>query len=182
MHTCEWCGKRFTVPKRDEKYFGLGTPEFCAIDCIRQYVEDKSRLNEDHGLWRKIMQLAPGDTGIGGLSYSPMLGQSFRSGYEAIVAEVMLGLWGWSGVFYEPHALKVEEKRTYIPDFYLARWDVWLEVKGNWRSGDKKKFIQASELLGKNRTILLPNFYWKHFKNAVKGLRDTGGGILDVVK
>ncbi len=159
------------VPRKEEKYFGLGTPEFCAIDCIRDYINDKSKLNEDHGAWKAIAKVDPGECGEG-MCYSHLLHMPFRSAFEAMVAEVMLFGWKWLSVFYEYHAVRVTMKKTYIPDFFVADHDVWIEVKGNWRSGDKKKFIMASEIMGQDRVILIPSFYWRGFKGATKEIRE----------
>jgi predicted nuclease of restriction endonuclease-like RecB superfamily len=113
---------------------------------------------------------------VDAVSFSPLLGCSFRSDYERLFAETLCLSWHWRTVVYEPYTIPVTSRRTYTPDFYLPRPGVWFEVKGEWRNGAKKKFLTASQIIGENHLILIPPTYRKWFVREEKVLH-RGLGI-----
>lgn len=62
-----------------------------------------------------------------------------RSTYETRVAALLDSLkLKWK---YEPKCfLVLNETKTYLPDFYVENYDVYVEVKGWWRDDAKEKF------------------------------------------
>lgn len=173
MPRCTVCGREFTVRQKDAKFFDLGTPQFDRPECLQRYTQELPRVSlpsyKEH-IFELTPSLAMGD----GLCYSPILHMSFRSGFEVVVAETIVEAWNWS-VHYEPHAFRVTEKRKYIPDFWLPSSGCWIEVKGCWHSGDKRKFLQAARIVGMNRMILLPNHYRPWFEAEAKRIRKEQG-------
>ena len=84
--------------------------------------------------------------------YCPRLRQGFRSEYERALAWLMVMEWHWD-VAYEPLVL-VMGSTYYIPDFFI-RDKCFIEVKGDWRLGAKRKFTKASECIGYDRMLLV---------------------------
>jgi len=56
---------------------------------------------------------------------------------------------------YEPKAFELGDGRTYTPDFYLIKENVWVEVKGYWRDDAKEKFELFKEKYPQLTVILL---------------------------
>jgi len=88
-------------------------------------------------------------------------GIHFRSTWEARVAKTLDEnniLWEYeqyrvdlnTGVLYnkkqQKKILKSRKVWTYLPDFYLPEFNIWLEVKGWWRGPDLEKVKRFKEL------------------------------------
>lgn len=72
-----------------------------------------------------------------------------RSSYEVRVAAILDKL----GVVWEYERRKLlvlldGQIKSYVPDFYLPKEDLYLEVKGYWRDDARKKFLSARQLYG----------------------------------
>lgn len=70
--------------------------------------------------------------------HSKVLNTKFRSTWEVDVAEALNSL----GIDfeYEPKRFKfVNERESYLPDFYLSDYDVYIEVKGYMSKRCKRK-------------------------------------------
>lgn len=66
-------------------------------------------------------------------------GQYFRSTYETRFARVLdEHNINWQ---YEPRGWVVQNKKAYVPDFYINDYDLWVEIKGWWRDDAREKFI-----------------------------------------
>ena len=66
--------------------------------------------------------------------------------------------------YYEPHALLLDDGRTYTPDFWITEWQCYIEVKGEWHrdfSGSLDK-VRLAQNLG-------------HTIEIVFGLKDLDG-------
>lgn len=78
---------------------------------------------------RRAKQLGKSKTPRGRKFISEKLGMTFRSNWEIELAELMTEL-GIQWV-YEPERFYFRaEKESYLPDFYLPEYNVWIEVKG----------------------------------------------------
>lgn len=80
-------------------------------------------------------------------------GYHLRSSYELKYAEYLDSnniLWS-----YEPKAFELGDGRTYTPDFYLIKENVWIEVKGYWRDDAKEKFELFKEKYPQLHIVLL---------------------------
>jgi hypothetical protein len=65
---------------------------------------------------------------------------------------------------YEKYTLPLGTK-TYTPDFYLTEYNLFVEVKGAWASGSKKKFYMAQKHID---LILLPSYLQRDFAKKYK--------------
>lgn len=77
----------------------------------------------------------------------------FRSVWEVLFAQ-FLDLSGikWQ---YEPKTFDLGNT-TYTPDFYIAEWDCYIEIKGWWRFQDKSKFkIFRKKYFNTNTRVLM---------------------------
>jgi len=66
-------------------------------------------------------------------------GKWFRSSWEVIFVK-------WCNEkniewLYEPKRFKLDSNTLYIPDFYLPKLDIWIEVKGWWNDLFTKKYL-----------------------------------------
>ncbi len=92
--------------------------------------------------WIKQRQFSPSE-GLAILDQAVQLKQvadravSFRSQYEYHFAKWLSG----QGIdwHYETWGFTVGETKTYTPDFYLPLYSAFMEVKGQWGLGQKKK-------------------------------------------
>ena len=171
MPKCDVCNKVFKGKKEYDTFYNIGNITFCDLECVKKYVETTQYIRFDRHLEDRIRELQPGEMGGEPTTYSPRLRTSFRSGYEAVVAEKLILDWGWR-VLYEPHMIKVTEHKTYIPDFYLPDFNCYLEVKGAWLNGSKKKFIQVQDLFGPERLLLIHAGYRHFFKSTHAEIED----------
>jgi len=95
--------------------------------------------------------------------FSPILNQYFRSIYEVVVAE-----WLWKNhiIFrYECIRFTLQDLKEYTPDFYLPDHGIFLEVKGLWQGGGRRKFQKALTVIGSDRLLLMPPTYRKWFQD-----------------
>ncbi|ABW68734.1 PDDEXK family nuclease [Desulfosudis oleivorans] len=113
--------------------------------------------------------------------FSNLLNEKFRSSYEVDVIEVMKISWGWTGMLYEPHGIKMfyageNQERIYIPDWYDPKNVVYFEVKGfnSWDKCSKDKVIALSEIIGWRRMILIHPMYGAEFGKLANQLRKNG--------
>lgn len=162
MSDCAQCCNRLHPPKRDEAFYRMETPLFCSAACFRAYVEGMSPSGISPSIVDHVRLVRPDERGGDPPCYSPLLHTSFRSGFECMFTETIHLEWHWK-YFYEPHVVRIDEKHVYLPDYYLPRFGVWIEVKGEWRIGSKKKFLVAQDLLGRDRLLLIPPTYRNWF-------------------
>lgn len=65
-------------------------------------------------------------------------GHTYRSTWEVIVADALFE----AGIEYdyEPKRFKFyKEKESYLPDFYIPEYDIWIEIKGWFDERSKKR-------------------------------------------
>ena len=154
---CCYCGKSQRV---SSNVFPVGSLYFCSESCLKKHVRQQPALcAEDVTMLR--LKGAPQSWGDRNC-YSIYLGVCFRSWFECAVAEHIVRQWN-TQIFYEPHSIAIDDSHSYVPDFWIPQYGVWLEVKGEWLSGAKTKFSHALRILGKNRLILIPDMYKKWF-------------------
>jgi hypothetical protein len=108
---------------------------------------------------------------LSGAALSCKLNRRFRSVFEVVFAEAMVFLEK-EKVYYEPHMLRVGKRSWYVPDFFFPDYCVWVETKGVWYSGGKRKFLAARDIVGRDRMLLLPVscFPWFASKSVLRGL------------
>lgn len=57
---------------------------------------------------------------------------------------------------------------TYTPDFYLPKFNCWVEVKGYWRKRAKKKYLAYLGMY--NRNIIIDQKIYKWLKHRYKSI------------
>lgn len=127
---------------------------FCSEPCLLSHIKSRAPLGLED--LRRIGVIAAPSIGTGKDHYSLLLRSSFRSRFEVMVAEHVVTLWRIKAQ-YEPHAIPLGPKRWYIPDFWLPDFGIWLEAKGEWRGGGRKKFVEALNIVGPDRLLLMPD-------------------------
>jgi hypothetical protein len=148
-----------------EKFFGLGTPELCSLGCMKDYTLSMPWTGPGNARFG-VFGLELGECGYG-QCYSALVDWFFRSEFEAKFAEVLRWDWKLRDAMYEAYAIKLPgDGKRYIPDFFIEDHGVWFEVKGRWHSGDKKKFLEASKVVGPERLILVSPFYYREVKRV----------------
>lgn len=171
MPRCDVCSTAFKSKREFDTFYNIGNITFCDLDCFKKYVESTQYIRFDRHLEDRIRPLQPGEMGGEPTTYSPKLRTAFRSGYEAVVAEKMILEFGWN-VRYEPDMIKVSSSKVYIPDFYLPDFGVYLEVKGVFLNGSRKKFQQVQEMFGPERLLLIHAGYRHWFKSTHADIED----------
>ena len=89
-------------------------------------------------------------------SYSSLLRMPFRSQFEVFVAEYLYS----KDIFfvYEKVTLDLwKGKKHWTPDFYIPYSKTFVEVKGVWALGGRKKYQEAVKII-EEPIILIP--YW----------------------
>lgn len=156
---CSVCGGRIGFNVKDLSYLQVDCPAFCSFNCFVGYVRTSRHVGLPAKCSRVTSGLAPGDI------WFPRLHQAFRSNYEGIVAETMRFDLGWE-YEYESVVLDIDGVHSYIADFYLPQSGLFLEVKGVWRGGGKRKFKKALSMIGEDRLLLLPDLYRHWFSKS----------------
>lgn len=110
----------------------------CGPDCIMTWLmHDKHRV-DPLTLNSNDRRVGTARLGRPETVYSSLLGRFFRSNYEKNFAEVMAS---WGVVFtYETVAFVWNSTKSYTPDFYFPQYKAFVELKGRWGSGQRKKY------------------------------------------
>jgi hypothetical protein len=150
---CFVCGRELAYTPRLSA--GPDTLLFCSERCLRAHVKDMREIPE----WSSAVDdpRAVGDPGFPFQVYSDRLRKYFRSHFEKEFAEFVVQHWN-EPVFYEYQPISIDAERQLIPDFWFPRCGVWIELKGSWygNARSKKKFLEAQDIVGPQRLILLP--------------------------
>lgn len=134
---CGQCGEMHELPKDVYRYIHPREEYVCSRNCVLDWVRDHEAPKNFDWRWKYPY---PGfvTDGIHAL-YSQTLRRWFGSKYEIQVALWLAGHdveW-----IYEDIGFPMGRQR-YTPDFFLPAHDVFLEVKGAWVTGKKKKMDQ----------------------------------------
>jgi len=110
----------------------------CSSDCLFEQITRRGFVNAAlPGCICKV------NLGRASERYSPLLDKFFRSSYEQYFAETAYhrGL----EFLYEELGFVLPSGAQYVPDFYFPWYSVFVEVKGAWRIGAKKKVKEFRE-------------------------------------
>lgn len=158
---CEICGKRLTLHNTRD----IERKRFCSRKCLALGIEfhklaprinelTKSKMRKPHTfvnkkLWREHLKSRPssskGKTNHNS-SWSkrvPFNGITFRSSWEAYFAKLMLDRN--IPYIYEPQRFDLGDI-TYLPDFYLPTYNLYIEVKGYMDEQSKTRIDRFREL------------------------------------
>lgn len=138
---------------------------FCNRKCSGKYFRGKKRKNTSKSVMKAYLNGNKTPFTIyGNGGYRKDLKQYFRSNWEANCARIFNKqgrVWK-----YEPKVFVLEvdgKEKTYRPDFYLENEDLWIEVKGYWRSEEaKNKFSVFSKTYN---TLLIDRKEYLEFKD-----------------
>lgn len=166
---CYVCG---SACKADDSSFRIpGVLSFCSVNCLVSQIESNTPL--PHRLEKLLVANEPYACGIGdNVCLSHVLGTTFKSFFEVVVAEV-LAASRVKRCCYEPFYISLKcgsRDRIYVPDFYFPDHGTFVEVKGEWRNGGKRKFAAALSIFGPERLLLVSPYMRGMFVSERKGL------------
>ena len=161
--TCSSCGKKVTIHPKDRKYLHASTGFLCSKQCVLNKIKS-FKCSEQVIPDLKYTTSYTIDNIQFTSGYSYLLKKSFRSEYEATVAEFLN-----SSSFdfqYEPYCFQFGVF-TYTPDFYIKPpYDCFIEVKGVFGLGKKKKLTKFIEAYPDINFIFVPWTLREEFLNA----------------
>ncbi len=168
---CYVCGRSFEA----EKQASMGMTNImalpCSIRCLCRHLRrDTGKINTSiiHRYAEKVSNIPGEDERF----YSSRLNTLFRGQAELMFAELLV-LRHKRQMAYEPYWLDIlgNGRKAYVPDFFDIDSQVFLEVKGLWHPGAKKKTLKAAELLGRDKLLILPMYLFAELKEAWEGMR-----------
>jgi hypothetical protein len=129
---CSVCGRMKNILSKDMKYLHKAAPLICGTDCLLTKIRSLTEFTGRPNYIRTNGALCIGE----GTVYSRRFRIAFRSKYELKVAEFLAD----NGLKfeYERYLFKLGWK-TYTPDFYIRQYDCFIEVKGLWMMGGRRK-------------------------------------------
>lgn len=161
---CETCQAAFTAPRRRRRRF---CGRKCAAVHTSQIYSDGrllGELNPNFGNPKVKDSWAAGAYadrplpahGAGKGGYHG--GVWMRSSWELRFAEKLdeVGI-EW---LYEPKRFPVGEGRTYTPDFFIPKLNLWIEIKGYWLPKALLKFEQFKTLHPDEEIIVIGGELW----------------------
>lgn len=147
------CGQGIDLKQKEAQKVLLDEVLFCSPECFKDYVlEYKPNKPKVDYILNRDYTSTPCDV------YDKYKRKWFRSWYEVYVNR-MLDKFGIENQ-YEKYTLHLNPK-YYTPDFYIPEKDLFIEVKGLWEAGSRKKFIQARDLVN---IVLFPAYLQKQFQ------------------
>lgn len=179
VFTCKHCQKEFT----DKKFANPTRPRiFCSIDCRAQW---HAANNPE---WRAKLSANTANRQRG--SRNPRWGKSplhgkglwyergdgrrifLRSGPERIVADYLTSL----GVAWEYEARRfVLEDRTYCPDFWIADWECYWEVKGWFHAKHQETIRQFRRCYPDIPIVVITAPWYKWMEQQLRQPRQKAG-------
>jgi predicted nuclease of restriction endonuclease-like RecB superfamily len=132
---------------------------FCREQCLHDYITGMQPLSESE---IREFEVAVNPEISHGHIYSQKLARYFRSKFELLFAEKVVFSWNQQ-VYYEHHSIQANYRKHYVPDFWFPEHGVWVELKGVWHSGAKKKFLDVQRNIGRDRLLLLPALCYNWF-------------------
>ena len=150
---CSYCGTRINRSPKVWKDTPGQADVFCSPNCIKDLLFDNIEARIDKPIRQKSKTPMVSNYYS---SYSNILNKSFRSWFEVLVAEYFykhcIGFW------YEKVTIELfDRKRHWTPDFYIPVARTFVEVKGVWALGGKRKYVEAVRIT-EEPIILIP--YW----------------------
>ena len=159
--TCSVCGEKVVIPQKDWKYTHSSTNFICSKECLLARIKYFGDCNNPSRNYHPSINLDPAQLSR---ASSHTLGLSFRSEFEAAVAEYLHTCA--LDFLYEPYSFDVEG-HSYTPDFYIeSPYDCFIEVKGVFGIGGKRKLTTFLALYPEVNFIYIPWTMRDEFVNA----------------
>lgn len=127
---CNICGGRYAVANKDYKLLGSFSDKVCSADCLISRIKLFKRSIYYNTYTTSTVDYGPGNW------WSFHFKRPFRSQFEELVA--LLLFKKDINFVYESYTFFINGV-PYTPDFYVEEFDCFLEVKGVWTLGKKKK-------------------------------------------
>ena len=156
---CSFCGREFFIGKKDRTLINVPNSVLCSAKCLLLYLMKREwEVRELHVLVplreNKAQFKLSSHVSEEMDAFSSALFQCFRSRLEVHTAEFLTAhSVAW---WYEKVSIQLGN-RWYTPDFYIPSARAFLEVKGFWGFGSKKKFRQAVREVPEE-IILVPSY------------------------
>jgi len=135
---------------------------FCSPECIVKAIRNNSDIldiSERKATKKPIVSEFY-------LNYSTIIGKPFRSEFEVLVAEYFTK--HKLEYLYESVTLELfKGTRHWTPDFYFPEYSTFVEVKGVWALGGRKKFNEAVLTIDEP-IILIPYWMKELFRKELK--------------
>lgn len=161
--TCCICGTKYQVSTVETKYLYDGEDFACGPDCTIEWLI--------YGREQRVNPLSLNGSSVGGggrkcgpvslgradKHYSPITHRYYRSEFERNFAEVMHSRR--MRFSYEHLAFTWADDgatKFYSPDFYSSTHRAFVEIKGRWGAGQKKKFKSFREHFPEVSILLVP--------------------------
>lgn len=139
---CNVCSNFCWVSSKERKLLDFSGDFVCSKSCLLTWIKkhgDSTRLNPKYVVGCEQPCMGTADN-----CYSTLVQMAFRSRYELVVAE----LFYLSHIYfeYEKYGFLLKSNNTfYIPDFFLTKEKIFIEVKGLWRAGARNKVERFRE-------------------------------------
>jgi hypothetical protein len=143
-NTCPNCDKKFILTRKEQSLAGGEYALFCSISCLADYIADHPMPPTDD----RIVVPRPSRMGR-----TP----DFKSDSERVVYEFFKTLLRVR-ILYEPCAIRLPNGDRYVPDFVIPDYNIFLEVKGRWAIGAKRKTRKVFDLLPEGAIFLIPDY------------------------
>lgn len=158
---CVVCGDEYELSQREVKalhpdFDFVCTPE-CLIRTASIHMKGPEPINQKWCL--------PHTNGSVGEVWSLRFERWFMSRYEVAVASYL----SYHGIKFLYEKYEIELGTTiYLPDFYLTKSKMFLEVKGLWQGSSKLKMAQVKIMYPGLRLMVLPNILYSKFERFCK--------------
>jgi len=152
------CG-RFFITHRSTAH-----RKFCSMKCRDEFY----RESDFHKGENNPMYSVPAPYGSGWGEHSiARAGHIVRSTWERAIAD-----WLYLNEIsydYENERFDLKEGITFVPDFYLSKLDLWIEVKGYWTKEARMKVESFKELYPNKKLLIIDKENFSSFEEVILG-------------
>lgn len=150
---CSVCGGQIIIAPKLWKDTPGQADIYCSVGCIKSLLVQEK---ENPGKVKKRISTINPIVSDEYSAYSAILKTAFRSKFEVLVAEYLER--EKINFLYEKITLELfGGTRHWTPDFYIPDSRVFIEVKGMWALGGRKKYVEAMKTIAES-IVLIP--YW----------------------
>jgi hypothetical protein len=150
-----YCGQGINLGQKEIQKILIDEELFCSSNCFLKYIRE--HRPKDNKL---DYMPSNGYVSIPTEFYDTVTKRYYRSAYEAAVARLFTS--HSIDFSFEPHTFILDTK-SYTPDFYLPYYNLYIECKGPWAIGSKKKYLAVREQLN---IILLPAYFQQRLEKV----------------
>lgn len=149
--TCKVCGEKSTIATKDLKYLHEEVDFICSLECLETKIKSFKNEGQEEVAYIKASEIDPGSKTA---AFSCSVGASFRSQYEADVADFLKSIA--IDFKYEPFSFTFGVY-TYTPDFFIPPpYNCFIEVKGLFGVGKKHKLTEFLRAYPEINYIFIP--------------------------